>query len=82
MSETVSANRIIDGEKIFQLVDRHGMPVAVINNKLRESGLGFNVVEFIGAARNAGWKDKSIRTALLDDMLTTEARDLISELLP
>jgi hypothetical protein len=63
-------------------MDRHGLPIMVINAKLRETGSAFNVPEFIATARKAGWKDRSIRTALLDDVLSKETIERINNELP
>lgn len=79
----VGQNSIMSGKRVFELVDRHGMPIMVINAALRERGVGFDVPEFIEAARNAGWKNRTIRTTLLDDSsIPQEARDQVNQLLP
>lgn len=78
----VEQDRILNGAKVFNLVDAHGLPIMVINAMLREKGIGFDVHGFIAAARKAGWKNRTIRTALLDDLLTPEAKERINNLLP
>ena len=46
---------ILSGEYIFKLVDTYGLPMDMVNETLRERGLGFNVVEFVKCAILAGW---------------------------
>ena len=41
---------MLDGKKIFELMDTYGLPLEIINLELRKHQLCFNVVEFIEAA--------------------------------
>jgi alanyl-tRNA synthetase len=78
----VTSSQIIDGSVVFNMVDRHGLPIMVINSILRRKSLGFDVIGFIAAARVAGWKDRTIRTTLLDDLLSPDAVARVKGLLP
>jgi alanyl-tRNA synthetase len=63
----VNKSRIVDGAQIFKLVDSYGLPLEVITDRLREKGMGFNVVEFIQAALDSkNFTYKTIKPRLLD----------------
>ena len=60
---------ILAGDKVFHLMDTHGVPLVVINDILREKGLAFNVVEFIEAAlRSGNYTFEKIKARLLEDI--------------
>ena len=46
--------RIMDGAKVFSLMDSEGLPFEVIQDELAHEGMAFNVYEFCQAARASG----------------------------
>ncbi len=56
---------MISGYEVFKLMDTYGLPLDIIVMELREKKMGFNVVEFIEAAKKAGWKSSRVRWTLL-----------------
>lgn len=58
--KTVGQEKIIDGGLIFKLVDTHGLPLDIIVMELRDKELGFNILEFVQAAKKAGWKQERV----------------------
>lgn len=53
VGKTFEGKPIIDGKFIFYLVDSVGLPLDIINEELRESGIGFDVEGFIRAAKKS-----------------------------
>lgn len=60
-----------NGKDIFKLVDTHGLPLEIIVLELRDKKQHFNAVEFIQAAKKAGWKAQRVwwmmKTTLNDE---------------
>lgn len=51
LMKVVDSTKIVDGGKIFKLVDTWGLPLDIIVMELRERGLGFNVIQFVQSAK-------------------------------
>lgn len=64
---------------MFKLVDTQGLPLDIIVMELREKGLGFDVTEFIGAAKKAGWKEKRVSWMLKTSMKNEEGVGLLEK---
>ena len=65
--------KLISGNLIFQLMDSKGLPLEIVNDLLREKGLGFDVVDFIEAALASGnFTYSSIKTRLVQAMVYDE----------
>ena len=64
LMKVVDSTKIVDGGKIFKLVDTWGLPLDIIVMELRERGLGFNVLQFAQSAKKAGWKSGRVHWML------------------
>jgi len=57
---------LVDGHKVFKLMDTKGLPLEIITLELRQKGLGFNVPEFVDEALKTGnYTLDTIRNKLL-----------------
>ena len=58
-------NVVLSGKEIFKLVDQNGLPLDIIILELRERNAAFDLSEFIGSAKKAGWKQARVRNMVL-----------------
>lgn len=68
----VSSDKILSGYDVFNLVDREGLPLDIINIMLREKGKGFNIAEFIESAKKATWTAKRTYDLLTEHLSDNE----------
>lgn len=72
---------LINGKETFRLVDTFGFPLELVNDVIREHGMGFNVVEFIEAAlASKNYTYDRIKARLLSAMREKNKQGFIDEL--
>lgn len=70
---------VLDGEKIFKLVDSYGFPLWMVHELLREQTMFLNMKEFILAAKQSKNYDNPnrLRGLIFDNMLQHEDNEKI-----
>ena len=61
---------LFDGKYVFELMDTHGLPLEIVNEKLRELDTGFNVITFIESAiESKNYTYQTIKNRLVQAMV-------------
>ena len=58
----------IGGEFLFKLSDTHGFPIEIATEAILERGMTINWLEYIKAAKAAGWKNRKIKEKIKSAM--------------